>query len=237
MPRISLMSAVLVLSLAGPAFSQEWTEFISKEDGFRVTAPSPPTMTTTTYMSQYGASLPARIYTVERGREKYTATVVDYSQVERLLTEKAKSCPPSSDERCTGTINVGLGYWKMDMAGALLNATLSFIRRDAKLTDLTWNFMDLVEVHLVQLTNNADQSRTFATIAMHDDKLYILEGTVPKGYPEPGLFQQSMGFVDKDGNGMRYRHLYSNIFPAPPRNRGGQQDPGAAGKHSAPGMP
>ena len=87
----------------------------------------------------------------------------------------------------------------------------------------------MVEGHFVQLTNNADQSRTFAYIGMHEHKLYIAEGTVPKGYPEPGLFQQSMGWVDKDGNGIRYQTIYSNayhgmgVYPVPPRaGRGGQ---------------
>ena len=51
---------------------------------------------------------------------------------------------------------------------------------------------------------------------------YVLEGTVPKGYPEPGLFQQSMGWVDRDGNGIRYQIIYSNsyhalgVYPVPP---------------------
>ncbi len=72
------------------------------------------------------------------------------------------------------------------------------------------------------MTNNADESRTFAWIGMHAHKLYIVEGTVPAGYPEPGLFQQSMGWVDKDGNGIRYQTIYSNSYhgmglvPVPP---------------------
>ena len=41
-------------------------------------------------------------------------------------------------------------------------------------------------------------------------KWYVLEGTVPRGFPEPGLFQQSMGWVDKDGNGIRYQTIYFN---------------------------
>jgi hypothetical protein len=235
---ISLMSAAFVLSLAAPAYSQEWTEFISKEDGFRVNFPAQPRITETTWKSEYGADLPARVYRVEIGQSRYLMTVVDYGQSERLLTEKAKACPPWADERCTGVEVVGLGYWKMDIAGALLYATVKFLERDAKLTHLSWNFVDLVEAHLIQLTNNADQSRTFGTISVHEDKLYILDGTVPKGYPEPALFQQSMGYVDKDGNGIRYRSTYSNIFPAPPRTRGGRgsaADPGAAGKRNAPG--
>ena len=52
----------------------------------------------------------------------------------------------------------------------------------------------------MHLTDNADRSRTFADVAMHERKLYVLEGTVPKGYPPPGLFQQSLEWEDKDGN-------------------------------------
>jgi hypothetical protein len=54
---------------------------------------------------------------------------------------------------------------------------------------------------------------------MHEDKLYIMVGTVPPGYPEPALFQDSLGFLDEKGQGIRYRSLYRNGFPAPPRQR------------------
>lgn len=84
--------------------------------------------------------------------------------------------------------------------------------------------MDLVEGHQLQLTNIADKSRTFASIYMHENRLYIMEGTVPAGYPEPALFQQSLGFIDKDGNGIRYQTRYVNGLPPPPRaGRGGGQ--------------
>jgi hypothetical protein len=228
---IPLISAALVVSLAAPALAQEWTEFISREDGFKVVFPGQPRVTETTYATEQGADLPARVYSVERGQERYSVTVVDYRQAERILTEKAKACPPWADERCTGVPIVGLGYWKMDVGGAITYATFNFVKRDATLTGLSWNWQDLVEGHLLQLTNNADQSRTVAAIHMHDNRLYILEGTVPKGYPEPGIFQQAMGFVDKDGNGVRYQSVYSNLHPAPPRTRGGQG--GAAGAAGA----
>jgi hypothetical protein len=52
---------------------------------------------------------------------------------------------------------------------------------------------------------------------MHENRLYILEGTVPEGSPPPGLFQQSLQFLDKDGNKIRYQPIYSNGFPAPPK--------------------
>src|ERR1051325_8463454 len=40
---------------------------------------------------------------------------------------------------------------------------------------------------------------TFAEIHMLENRLYIFEATVPKGARSPALFQQSVGFVDKDG--------------------------------------
>ena len=101
------------------------------------------------------------------------------------------------------------------------------MQRDAKLTSFVWNFVDLVEGHQLQLTNNADKSRTFAGIYMHENKLYIIEGTVPAGYPEPGLFQQSLGWLDENGIGLRYQSYYSNgLSRAAARQPGGPR-PGA----------
>ena len=58
--------------------------------------------------------------------------------------------------------------------------------------------------------------RTSILFAMRENKLYILEGTVPAGYPEPGFFQQSVRWLDENGNGVRYQTLYHNGFPKPP---------------------
>ena len=153
-----------------------------------------------------------------------SVTVADYSQAPRLLDERAKTtCPKDfQDERACGLNNAGRGYWKEDIGGALLWATYAFIKRDATITHLAWAWQDLVEGHEIQLTNSADQSRTFAFIAMHQNRLYILEGTVPKGYPPPALFQQSLGFVDKEGRGVRYQSVYSNMHAEYPKDFPGQ---------------
>lgn len=216
------LSIVFLLAAGAPSSAQEWTDFVSREDGFRVNFPGAPKVTETTCKSEYGADLPARVYTVERGRERYSMTVVDYTQVERILTGRAKTCPEYADERCTGYAGrpiVGAGYWMTDIRGALVRASWQFLRRDARVTDYMWNFIDLVEGHQLQLTN-PDRSRTFVSIYMHMNKLYIMEGTVPDGYPEPGLYQQSLGFVDKDGNLIRYQGYYDNDYPPPPRTGG-----------------
>jgi hypothetical protein len=228
---------MFILSSVTPASAQEWAEFVNREDGFKVNFPAGPKVTETTYTSEYGAALPARVYSVARGQERYSVTVVDYRPIEKILTEKAKKCPPFADERCTGFgagAIVGAGYWRTDIRGALVWASWQFMQRDVKVTHYMWNFIDLVEGHQLQLTNNADRSRTFVAIFMHDNRLYISEGTVPGGDPEPGLFQQSLGFVDKDGNGIRYRDYYDNDYPPPPLNRGRGAGAGAGGGGAVP---
>jgi hypothetical protein len=111
----------------------------------------------------------------------------------------------------------------MDITGAITYATGRLITRDVKVTDLRWGIMDYVEGNVLQLTNNADTSRTYASIFMHENKLYIMEGTVPAGYPVPALFQQSLGWIDENGVGIRYQAIYRNGVPAPPRViRGGR---------------
>jgi hypothetical protein len=218
MRAFTFVALLAVIGPSQPAVAQEWTDFVSREDGFRVNFPGEPKVTSTTYTSEYGATLPARVYSGARGSERYSVTVVDYRPIEKLLTERSKQCPPFADERCTGIgagAAVGFGYWKTDVRGALVWASWQFMQRDATVTHYMWNFIDLVEGHQLQLTNNRDRSRTFVAIYMHQNRLYLLEGTVPDGSPEPGLFQQSLGFVDENGNGVRYRDYYDNDYPPP----------------------
>ena len=218
----SLGVAALVLFMAGPGFAQEeWAEYVSRTDGFKCNFPGEPQITETTFRSEYGADLPARVYGVMQGQSRYSVMVVDYGPIERILTEKSKACPAGA-EPCRGDPRIaGYGYWQIDVRGATTYATWLFLQRDAKLTHLMWNNTDLVAGNQLQMTNR-DESRSFVAIYMHENRLYILEGRVPKGYPDPGLFQQSLGFVDKDGNGIRYQFFYSYGFPAPPRTQGGQ---------------
>ncbi|MBI3048553.1 MAG: hypothetical protein HYY76_09625 [Acidobacteria bacterium] len=237
----SSMAAALVLALVSPLFAQEWDEFVFIEDGFKVNFPGPPKVANTTWTSRYRYTLPARVYSASRGQERYSVTVVDYRGVETQGIERQKQCPPGA-ETCIGTQDgrnggiLGAGYWKMDVRGALAYATLKFLQRDAKVTDYDLEFQDVVEGYMLHLTNR-DESRTMAYITMHENRLYIFEGTVPKGYPEPALFQSSVGFVDATGNGIRYLDYYSNAIHGlrqhepPPYRAGGvlQGSPGASG--------
>ncbi len=234
MRRIAFAVALL-LSMARLVSAQEWELYVSKQDGFKIDFPGQPKVSESTWKSEFGYTLPARMYSADKGREHYTLTVVDYTGLEQQGIERAKNCPPGNQQcRENAPPMIGPGYWKQDERGAIVYATFKLLQRDAKLTSLNWEWQDLVEGHFLQLTNNADQSRTFAFIGMHEQKLYIVEGTVPKGYPQPGLFQQSMGWVDKDGNGIRYQTIYSNsfhglgIYPKPPL--AGTPPPGGRGR-------
>jgi hypothetical protein len=58
---IVAVSTACILSSTTVASAQEWTDFISKEDGFRVNFPGTPKVSESTYTSEYGADLPARV--------------------------------------------------------------------------------------------------------------------------------------------------------------------------------
>lgn len=217
-------AAAFVLFVSGPAAAQ-WVEFESREDRFTVTFPGQPSVTQTTYKSQFGADLPARVYSVQSASGRFQVTVVDYTNIEAILTEKAKACPAGSETCRGGGSSTGAGYWRADFAGAVIYATWELMQRDAKLAYFGWNNINLVEGHMVSLVNTADKSHTSAAIYMHENRLYILEGTVPEGLPEPGFFQQSVGWLDENGNGVRYQTLYHHGFPKPSVGRGGNADP------------
>jgi len=182
--------------------------------------------------------LPARVYSVAGISGRHTLTVVDYRPVERILLEKAKNCPPGA-ETCQGVGDTGVGYWKNDVRGAVTYAIgKMLVERDVKVTHLMWNFMELVVGTEVQLTNNKDQSRTFASAYMHDNRLVIAESTVPKGFPPPTVLQQSLGWLDENGRGIRYQYPYYNepdptVPRVPIRGRAAlpadRIDPGASG--------
>lgn len=221
--RVIMFVFASLLAMTGAAAAQEWEEHTSLQDGFTLNFPGRPQVAETTWTTQLNYVLPARVYSAERGRERYSLTVVDYSGIEQQGIERAKTCPPGNANcRANAPPALGPAYSRHDERGAIVYATFKLLQRDARLNYLAWEWQDLVEGHLVQLTSNADQSRTFAWIGMHAHKLYILEGMVPAGSPEPGLFQQSMRWIDKDGNGIRYQMIYSNsyhgmgVYPVPP---------------------
>ena len=216
---ISCAVTAFVLLAPGTSLAQGFIQFNSSRDFFAVSFPGQPTVRDTTWTSEHGVPLPARVYSVENARGKYSMTVVDYKDAEKLSAERAKLCQQNKGEG-----DACMNSWRSDVAGAIVFATFQFMKRDAKVTFYGWYVADLVSGHQLQLLN-ADESRTFATINMHGTRLYVLEATVPRGAPAPGLFQQSLMFLDEQGRSLRYQTYYSHTysdewkFPAPPPPR------------------
>ena len=216
--RITWLVLGAVLFVVPSVFAQsEFKEFLSKEDFFSANFPSTPVVTTITWETEYGAKLPARVYTatapVPQGARKYVATVVDYNPVRQILTEKAKSCDPR-DERCGGTYPIeGVGYWKNDIRGAMIYAAARYLQNpDYRLNHYMWNFLGGtgMEGNELQLFNNKDKSLTHVTIYIHHNWLYVFEETNPAGYPPPGLFVQSVMLKESDGSNGRHFGVYFN---------------------------
>jgi hypothetical protein len=205
---MTLISAAFVLSISGPSFAQGWIEYASRADLFSVNFPGEPKVRDITYPTEYGITLPGRVHGYEAGPNRYSVTVVDYANVQKIHQERLKNCQAYP--------NLCNNPWAGELRGALDYAAWSFLQRDAKVTHYAYYNTDRVEGRRIQLTN-ADKSRTFAAIHMHENRLYILEGTVSAGSPPPGLFQQSLGFLDKEGIRVRYQTNYANGYPPPPR--------------------
>ena len=108
----SVVAVALVLTMSGSAFAQEYVEYTSRQDRFTATFPVEPKVTDITWKTQFGAELPARVYSAQSLAGKFTLTVVDYSNIEALDTEKAKHCPVGA-ETCLGggssTVARGIG--------------------------------------------------------------------------------------------------------------------------------
>lgn len=251
--RMTTFTIGVALAIAAPAAAQpqasasvavaqggggEWEEFAAPRDGFSIVFPGTPAVTDATWTSQMNYTLPARVYTATKGREKYIVTVVDYSGIEKLGIERAKTCPPGNANcRPNPPPHIGPAFSRHDERSALVYATRKLLQRGSTLTDLAWEWQGMVEGHSVHLINS-DKSRTLAYVAMHEHRLYIVEGTVPDGYPEPAIFQQALSFIDAEGRNVRYQVVYSNayhgmgVYPKPtPGADGGR----GAGAPAAPG--
>jgi hypothetical protein len=214
------------------ACAQGWIEYVSREDLFSINFPGEPRMQAITWVSEQGANFPARVYSVENAPNRFAITVVDYTEAEKINAERARNCPPGAQTACSGSPTMGVGAWIVDLQGAMAYAIARFLTREgSRVTFFGWFYQDLIEGLQAQITN-ADNSRTFVATHMHNDRLYVIEGTVPARAPQPALFQQSMQFLDSEGSTIRYETVYSNRYPRPAR--AGQGGPAAGAPPASP---
>ena len=214
MRRTQLVIAAFCLCLPVLASAQEeWVEFKSIEDRFSITFPGKPAVHTITWPSEYGAVFPGRVYTVQQGASRYSVTVIDYTDA---VAVHAKIKKPESFQQDI--------YAQIDVQASIQWAAskLYRFRPGAKVTYDAWHYINLIEGHQLQLTN-ADGTKTYVSIYLHENRLYIADATVPANSPAQGIFQQNLAMLDEKGGGVRYNEIYANRPPPlPQRGRGGR---------------
>ncbi len=212
--RLRVVLAAVVLLGAERPFAQEWSTYTNRIDRFEVNFPGQPKVDAITWPSEYGAVFPGRVYSLEQNASRYSVTVIDYTDAERIHAARTNHTEADS-------LPI---YWQVDVQASIAYAAAKFRQRPGvKVTYDAFHYIDLVSGHQLQITN-PDQSRTFAGIYLHESRLYILEATVPARAPQPGLFQQSLSFLDAAGKKVRYPTIYYNRL-TPTKNAFGPEAP------------
>ncbi len=199
-------AALLLARQEVSAQSYESSEFLSVEDRFSADFPSAPTIHESTYTTELGVVLPARVYTAEDDFGTYSVTVVDWRDSEAEYEAFLSDC-----QDCDGAM-------ANDIRGSTLHAAFSVVSRGGDVTYLGQIETEEVEGARIHLLSE-DGSRTYATAHWHEYRLYIIEATAPPGAPPPNFFPVSIGFVDEEGKRVRYEERYSPLFPTPARDR------------------
>jgi hypothetical protein len=213
MVRPGIIAGITVLLVASLQ-AQEWSTYTNRLDRFEVNFPGQPKVEEIKWPSEYGAVFPGRVYSLEQNGSRYSVTVIDYTDAERIHAARTNHTEADS-------LPI---YWQVDVQASIAYAATKFRQRPGvKVTYDAFHYIDLVSGHQLQMTN-PDQSRTFAGIYLHESRLYILEATVPAKAPPPGLFQQSLGFLDAAGKKVRYPTIYYNRL-TPIKNAFGPEQP------------
>jgi hypothetical protein len=189
-----LLSAV---SFSADALAQQWTEYVSREDRFVTQFPGVPEVREITWDSEYGAVFPGRVHALDVDERHFSVTVIDYSDAKAI--HEARTNSTEADDPAS------YQYWRIDKLASMAYAATQFRRRGGEVTYDAWHHIDRVPGHQLQITN-PDGSRTFAGIYLHQDHLFIIEATVPRGTPPQGMFQQGLRFIDEEGRTIRYQY-------------------------------
>ena len=200
----SLMAALCVLLLAQPLLAQGWTEYENRVDRFTVPAPGEPKVETITWDSEYGAKFPGRVYRWEQGRARYSLTVVDYSDAERIHSELGHIAYQG-----------GPGYWTIDIMASIDYAAMRYRQKPGvKVTYDAWHYIERVTGHELQLTNS-DESRSYVGIYLHENRLYVLDATAAPTRRRPSSSSSRSGSWMQKGKPVQYRDFYFNRLPPP----------------------
>jgi hypothetical protein len=212
-----LVAATLALVVSTVTYAAEWAEYTFTDDFFMATFPEKPKVEEITWKSEYGVTYPARVYTAMDGASKFTVTVVNLADAEDRHRVQLRS---------SDIFDQGQGaYWQIDIMSSLPYVATQYRRRPGvKVTEDAFHYIDLVAGHQLHLAN-PDGGQTHVALYLHKNRLYVMDGTVPKGRPAPAVFTESLQFVDEKGARVRYRMIQYNELPPQKYGRGGAAGP------------
>ncbi len=185
-----LISMALIMLGSSSVLAQRFAQYESMEDRFRILAPAGEfDVETVDFESEYGIVVPARVYKAETDGGTYTLTVVDFTNAVDLHRELGAH------------ISV---YGEVDVRASVAYVARQIRERAETVEYDNYHYIGRVDGHQLH-TTNPDGTRTFAGIYLLESKLYVIDATVKPGAPPGGIFQQSLEFLDDDGNGIMFR--------------------------------
>ena len=147
--RVASMMTLAVVLLVRAVFAQEWVEYTNRADRFTIPAPGQPKIETIAWESEYGAKFPGHLYAWQQGGTRYSITVVDYSDAQRIhaaLNHLAYSGGPGP----------GGVYWLVDIAGSVAHAATRYRQKPGvTVTYDAFHYIEFVPGLELQLTNPA----------------------------------------------------------------------------------
>ena len=190
MPVLRLISIVSIALVSSAAFAQRFAPFESMEDRFRILAPAGGfDIETTEFETEYGIVVPARVHKAETDGGTYTLTVVDFTNAAALHRELGA--------------NISV-YGEVDVRASVAFVARQIRERAESIEYDNYHYIGRVDGHQLH-TTNPDGTRTYAGLYLLESKLYVIDATVKPGAPPGGIFQQSLEFLDDDGNGIMFR--------------------------------
>lgn len=149
MQRSSRLRPFVLLALVS-ARAQEWSTYTNTADRCSVNLPGEPTVREITRPSEYGAVFPGRVYNYEQGRNRYSVTVVDYTDSQRI--HEARTNRTEAD--------TGPWYWQVDVQASVRG---HHSHGNYEMTTYTYLQGTVAEVHWVN-------PHTWIYLEVEDDK-------------------------------------------------------------------
>ena len=193
---LRLIILASILWFCESAVAQRWIQYASATDGFRIMAPGEFAIEEIDFETEYGIVVPARIFSHENDTGRYSVTVVDYRDSQRLHDERLREI---------GALYQPI-YGQVDVRGSIAYAAKKIRDRANTIEYDAYHYISRIDGHQLQ-TTNPDQTRTFAAIYLYESRLYVIDATASPDIAPPGMFQQSLEFIDEDGEVITFRNF------------------------------